>query len=120
METAILIISHGSKSAKTKEEVSVLTDKLKSKFNTYYLDFAFLEIETPSIPDGLDKCIAQGAKKIIIALNFLNSGKHVDKDIPEIVAQVEKRTPHVEFLITCPIGQHEGIVHLFADLIESI
>ena len=119
METAILIISHGSKSAKTKEEVSALTEKLRNKFNDYYLDFAFLEIETPNIPDGLNKCVSQGVKKVIIVLNFLNSGKHVDKDIPEIIAQVEKKVPHVEFLITRPIGQHEGIVHLFTDLIES-
>ena len=113
---AILIISHGSHSPKTKQEVQVLVAALRGKNIANFIEFVFLEIEKPSIPEGIESLVAQGAKEIKVLLNFLNSGKHVDVDIPQIVRDSQKKYPHVRLSISRPVGQHSKIVDLFSDL----
>ena len=116
---AVLLVSHGSRSSKTKEEVIDLVKVLKFKTSIDIFEFAFLEIEHPNIPEGLDLCVRKGGKQIIILLNFLNSGRHVNEDIPAIVQEAKEKHPGVEFLISQPIGQHEKIADLFSDVIKN-
>ena len=114
---AVLIVSHGSHSPKTKQEVVMLLQTLKKKAKADIYEYAFLEIEKPSIPEGIEKCVIAGGTEIIVLLNFLNSGKHVDTDIPEIVRQAQLRYPKIKFRMTSPVGQHPRIVDLFAEMI---
>ena len=79
--------------------------------------FAFLEIESPDIPTGLDMCVAEGATDVTVLLNFLNSGRHVNDDIPAIVNQAKFKYPNVKFTISSPVGQHPSIADLFIELI---
>jgi len=117
---AILLVSHGSRSPKTKEEISVLVNVLRQRMPQSIVEFAFLEIESPNIPEGVDICASQGATQIIVALNFLNAGRHVDEDIPVIVHAAQKKYPQIKFVITKSIGQHLQIPNLFIDLIKNI
>ena len=79
---------------------------------------AYLELETPSIPQGVDNFVKQGATEIIIALNFLNSGKHVDQDIPAIINACRRQYPHVSIRIAPPLSKHPAISQIFLDLIK--
>lgn len=115
---AILLISHGSRSSQTKIEVLELVKQLKELNAADIIEFAFLELENPSIPDGIKICIDKGATQITVLLNFLNSGRHVDVDIPLIVQQARLKFPGISILISKPIGQHPGIVNLFLDLLN--
>ena len=117
---AVLLISHGSRSAKTKEEVGVLVKDLQKRTGITIFEYAFLEIESPGIPEGIDICVAKGATQVIVLLNFLNSGRHVNNDIPEIVRQAGQKHPHVCFSTTGPVGQHPRVAELFVDLINHV
>jgi sirohydrochlorin ferrochelatase len=116
---AVLLVSHGSQSKKTKDEVSALANQLKQKSGLAIFEYAFLEIESPSIPEGIDGCVKKGASEIVLLLNFLNAGKHVDQDIPRIVKEASQKFPKIKFRITIPVGQHSKINELFLDLIKS-
>ena len=115
---AVLLISHGSHFSKTKREIDSLVRALKKKSGIGIFEYAFLEIEFPSIPEGIQSCVKKGASDIIILLNFLNAGRHVDEDIPRIVREAKVKFPHVSIRITAPVGQHPKIVDLFLDLIK--
>ena len=116
---SVLLISHGSHSPKTKHEVEALIKRLKPLCDFEIFEYAFLEIEKPSIPEGIDLCVRKGARDITILVNFLNSGKHVDEDIPRIIREAKTKYPSVNFRITIPIGQHSKITELFLDLLKS-
>ena len=116
---AILIVSHGSRSPKTKEEILLLVSALGQRFKGVMIHYAFLEIESPSIQEGISQCVSKGARVIIIALNFLNAGRHVDVDIPEIIQEAKKEFSHVDIKISKPIGQHQQIPDLFVELINN-
>jgi len=116
---AILLVSHGSRSPKTKEEISVLAGLIRQRLPGVIVEYAFLEIEAPNIPQGIDQCVSQGATEIVVTLNFLNAGRHVDEDIPAIVLAAQKKYPQFKFTISKPIGQHPQIPNLFIDLINN-
>jgi len=116
---AVLLISHGSTSKETKCEVSLLAAQLREKCDMDIVEYAFLEIESPSIEEGIDICVKRGAKRIVILLNFLNSGKHVDRDIPAIVHRAQAKHKAIKMHITPPVGQHAKISDLFLDMISQ-
>ena len=116
---AILVVSHGSRSPKTKKEVVALIDNIKTKTQVDIIEYAFLEIEEPSIPEGIQSCIEKGAGEVLLLMNFLNSGRHMDEDIPAIVEEEQKKYPDVKIHMSGPVGQHERIADLFVELIDS-
>lgn len=117
---AILLVSHGSRSPKTKVEILVLADQISQRLPDIIVEYAFLEIESPSIPEGIDRCISLGATEIKVILNFLNTGRHVNEDIPAIIHEAQHKYPHIKISMTKPIGQHPQIPNIFIDLINSI
>lgn len=115
---AVLLISHGSRITKTKQEVMQLVEKIKILRKISFVEYAFLEIESPSIPEGIVECVKKGATEIIVLLNFLNAGRHVDSDIPRILNEARQQFPNVKILLTEPIGQHSGIPQLFSQILD--
>jgi len=117
--TAALIVSHGSHSDETRREVEELLAKIKDEHLVDILQYAFLDVDSPTIPQGVENCVRAGARHVIVVLNFLNSGKHVDEDIPQLVAAARAQHPNVRISLTKPVGQHEKIPALFCDLIRG-
>ena len=115
---AILVVSHGSHSPQTKKEVEKLVASLRERPLADKIEYAFLEIEKPLIPEGIDSLVGWGAREIKILLNFLNSGRHVDVDIPQIINDARKKYPQIQFSISRPVGQHPKIVDLFCEIAE--
>lgn len=120
MKKAIVLISHGSRSAQTKVEVESMVNQLKVKLTGAIFTFGFLELEHPSIPEAIDEAVMQGANEIIILLNFLNSGRHVDSDIPQIIDEARGKYPHIKFKISKPISQHPHLIDIFVDLSSAV
>jgi sirohydrochlorin ferrochelatase len=115
---AALLVSHGSRSPQTKKEAADLVERLRARGAADIVEFAFLEIESPSIPEGIDMCAAKGAGEIVVLLNFLNSGRHVDLDIPDIAQKARLKYPAITISVTKPVGQHPKIEDLLLDLLR--
>ncbi len=114
---ALLLIAHGSRRKQSNDEVVVLADRLKQNCSEQYsiIHAGFLELAEPLIPDGIKKCVDDGATSIIVLPYFLNSGRHVVEDIPDIVEQTRPHYPGVDI----KIAQHLGASGLMMDLLIS-
>lgn len=115
---ALLLISHGSKSAKATDEVVCLARTLKAKMSSNYgiVEHAFLDVEKPSIPEGIEACVRRGAAEIIVLPHFLVSGNHVLKDIPAHIESAKAKYPAVRFFVAPFLGSHEAIADLLIHL----
>ena len=114
---ALLLIAHGSRRKQSNDEVVVLADKLKNNCSEQYsiIHAGFLELAETLIPDGIKKCVDDGATEIIVLPYFLNSGRHVVEDIPNIVEETIPHYPGVDI----KIAQHLGASDLMMDLLIS-
>ena len=114
---ALLLIAHGSRRQQSNDEVVVLAEKLKNNCSEQYaiVHSGFLELAEILIPDGIKKCVEDGAKEIIVLPYFLNSGRHVVEDIPNIVDATRPEFPGVDI----KVAQHLGASDLMMDLLIS-
>ncbi len=111
---ALLLVAHGSRRQQSNDEVVLLADKLRKKCFTQYriVHAAFLELAEVLIPDGIKKCIDDGASSIIVLPYFLNSGRHVVDDIPNIVNNTMKYYPDIDFKIAPHLGASDLMMEL--------
>jgi sirohydrochlorin ferrochelatase len=113
---ALLLVAHGSRRKQSNDEVVLLADRLKQRTDQFDIIHAgFLELADPLIPDGIKKCVDEGASSVVVLPYFLNSGRHVIEDIPEIVQQAAPSHPGVDIRI----APHLGASDLMMDLLLS-
>lgn len=111
---ALLLIAHGSRRKQSNDEVVVLAEKLKKNCAEQYeiIHAGFLELAQPMIPDGIKKCVADGATSIVVLPYFLNSGRHVVEDIPNIVSESKLHYPNIDIKIAPHLGASDLIMTL--------
>jgi len=115
---ALLLVAHGSRRDASNDEVRQLADKLRNATGDAYgrVECAFLELAEPSIPDGIDCCIADGASEVVVLPYFLSAARHVVKDIPEIVGAAQNRHPSIPLRIAPYLGQASSLVDSLLEL----
>ena len=119
---AVLLVSHGSKSGEARREIDALAGRLApvaAGRGLAIFESAFLEVEAPTLPQGLEACARKGATRITVLLNFLNSGRHVTEHIPALVREFEAAHPGLACRLTPCLGLHPKIDELCLDLIQK-
>lgn len=122
---ALLLVAHGSRRKQSNDEVIVLAENLRNNCAEQYaiVNAAFLELADVLIPDGIKQCVNEGATSIIVLPYFLNSGRHVIEDIPNIVNDTKELYPHVDIRIAPHVGASPLMMELLissADKSEQI
>ena len=116
----IILIAHGSRRSEANEEVHQLSRELAQLNPSDRILVAFLDaVAKPNIPETIDKAVAAGAQQITLLPYFLNTGNHVQKDIPAIVEAKRKEYPGVSIRTTQHFGAHPGVVKLLRDILET-
>lgn len=102
---SLLIVAHGSRRQSSNDEVRELSRRLAGDRHPFdFVECAFLELADPSIPQGLELCIARGAREVVVMPYFLAAGRHVIEDIPAEVAPIEQKYRDVIIRITPHLG----------------
>ena len=66
---------------------------------------AHMEIARPSIAEAIATCAEAGCERVVVAPYFLSQGRHIQQDIPALVAEARAEHPQLECVIADPIGQ---------------
>lgn len=118
---SLVIVAHGSRRQASNDEVRELSLRIESIIGQRFqqVKAAFLELAEPSIPDGIQQCIDNGAKEVIVFPYFLSAGRHVVEDIPGEVDITRKSNPDIKIDIVPYLGSMEKIAELMADRVFS-
>ncbi len=116
---ALIVIAHGSKKEKSNQEFLNLINDL-SKYNKSYKFIlpAFLEFTGPSIEDCVKKLLLKNCSTIVFYPFFLNSGKHVIVDIPNIINELTIKYPNVNCKILSHFGKSDKIKEIILNDIK--
>jgi len=114
--THLLVVAHGSRRNEPNIEICELVVRLRNSSSLFTgIDYAFLEIASPSIQEALRQQIAQGAADIVVLPYFLSAGQHVMTDIPEQVRQISVDLPNIKIKIAPHLGASKKIDELLVD-----
>ena len=113
MITAILLMAHGSRISEANDAVREIALRVKKMTEFEIVEVSFREMHLPSIQQGVDNCVAQGAQRILLVPYFLYLGAHVLEDLPEELEQARMRHPGVEMVF----GKHLGVHNKLAEIV---
>jgi sirohydrochlorin ferrochelatase len=106
MNTALLLIAHGSRNAAANDDLEHVARALRRRGGFDPVVAAYLELAEPSIPQGGRQCVAAGARRVVLVPYFLSAGVHVREDLQRFRDELAAAHPSVEFVLAEPLGRH--------------
>jgi sirohydrochlorin cobaltochelatase len=104
----VLIIGHGSKDPNARMSIQYVTDKLLPTYRN--VSYCFLEIEEPTIEQGIQRCQADKPEVLVIVFYFLHEGAHVKRDIYGDLNPALEKFKIKRHIITDHIGTDEKMI----------
>ncbi|WP_096201124.1 sirohydrochlorin chelatase [Bacillus sp. FJAT-45350] len=109
---AVLFIGHGSKKQEGNEQILQFIESMKGDLDVPIVESSFLEFATPTIGQGIARCVERGATKVaLIPMMFFSAG-HSKIHIPEAIDHAKETYPDVEFSYGRPIGVHDKLFEI--------
>jgi len=117
---ALLLVDHGSRREEANSLLPQIARLLREMSNFRIIHFAHMELAEPTIQQGFDACVSDGADEVIVHPYFLGPGRHSTSDIPRMVAEAAARHHSVSVQITEPLGVHPKIGELILERIREL
>jgi sirohydrochlorin ferrochelatase len=114
MTTALLLIAHGSRRAEANADLHHAVAALRQRGRPV-VEGSFLELGEPDVAEGGRRCVARGARRVVLVPYFLSAGVHVRRDLAAARRRLADRFPAVEFVLAEPLGRHP----LLLDVVED-
>ena len=116
----ILALGHGSRHPHNKEVVSGVAELIAKKYNNVIVKIGFMNMNTPTMKEGLDGFKGTGVSKIVAVPIFLAHGVHTMEDIPQIlgISRDSRKTmikldgKDVALIYSEPLGVDELVAEL--------
>jgi sirohydrochlorin ferrochelatase len=108
---AILLVDHGSRREEANAQLEALAERVRAR-QSDFVAVAHLELAEPTIAQGIDACVAAGARTIVVFPWFLAPGNHTRRDIPHLVHEAAARHPDLQVHIQDPLGLDDRLVDL--------
>jgi sirohydrochlorin ferrochelatase len=114
-ETALLLIAHGSREEEANADLYHAVEAMRRHGRYAVVEAAFLELARPTIPEGVARCVEEGARCVILLPYFLSAGVHVRRDLAGLRQTFAETHPGVEFRLAEPMGRHPLLLEVVAD-----
>ena len=119
MKTAILMMAHGSRIAEANDAAYQVAQMVREQTGFEIVEVSFRELHEPNIQSGIDACVAKGAERILLMPYFLFMGAHVQHDLPEEIAEAQKRHPELIMEMGGHLGAHRKLAEIEAERIDE-
>ena len=109
MSKALLIVDHGSRYGEANQMLEGVAEILRRQRPGLIVHVAHMELAGPTIEQGFEACVRDGATVVVVHPYMLSPGRHAARDIPSMVENAASGFPDVEFCVTGPLGLHDKI-----------
>ncbi|MER2114994.1 MAG: CbiX/SirB N-terminal domain-containing protein [Solibacillus isronensis] len=117
-DTAILLIARGGSDPYANGDFYKITRLLWEKLDVPIVESAFMGVTTPSVEQGVERCIRLGAKKIVMLPYFLFTGVLMER-MAKMVQQFTEQYEDVDFLLANYFGYHPNLKKVLLERMEQ-
>lgn len=118
-ETALLLIGRGSSDPDANSEVYKVARLLWEGRTLATVEVAFIGITFPNVATGLVRCLALGARQIIVIPYFFCTGVLVGQ-IARIIAAFGEQHADIRVALTGHLGSHPALIDLTLQRIREL
>ncbi len=115
----LLIVDHGSRVDEANELLAEVVRLVKDMSQLEIVHYAHMELAEPTIQQGFDTCVKEGAEEIVVHPYFLVPGRHSTEDIPRMAAHAAQKHPKISFRVTPPLGLDRKIGELILKRVQE-
>jgi sirohydrochlorin ferrochelatase len=116
---AIILLGHGSRVPEAGKDMLRVARRLREKYGYSLVEVCFMSRLGPHFPEILEKCVRQGADRVVVIPYFLHSGLHLLLDIPEMMKEEVKKFPGVQLVFGKSLGFDESLVDLVSNCVQA-
>lgn len=110
-QVAILLVARGTTDAEANAEFFKIGRMLWERNHYGFVECAFSSLAWPDVPAGIDRCIRLGARRVVVAPYFMNTGVLV-KRIDQLARLAQVRYGETEIAVADPMGVHPALINL--------
>lgn len=116
---AIILLGHGSRVPEAGEDMEKVAERLKLKYSYQMVEICFMSRLGPHFTEVFERCVNQGATRVVVIPYFLHAGLHIVLDIPEMLQKEGRKFPDVQLILGKGLGYDEALVDLVHKKIEA-
>ncbi len=111
----VLLVGHGSREPSGNEEFLRFCESARPHLGPEPIETCFIELAEPLVTESLDRCVARGARRIVVLPVILLAAGHVKVELPHELDEAKERHPGVKFCY----GRHIGLDPLVLDILRE-
>ncbi|HEY4316848.1 MAG TPA: CbiX/SirB N-terminal domain-containing protein [Herbaspirillum sp.] len=111
---ALILFAHGARDAGWAAPFLRLQGLLQAQQPELAVKLAFLELMTPDLGQCVAQLLADGVDDMTVVPVFLGQGGHVQRDLPELLAQLRKAHPGLRLSAAAPVGEDAEVLDAMA------
>jgi sirohydrochlorin cobaltochelatase len=112
MSTAVILFAHGARELEWARPLEAVRESLRA--DGMRVELAFLEIMSPTLEAAAARLASEGFATVVVVPLFLAQGKHLKRELPEMVERIRKHHPKTEFRVSPALGEAPEIVAAIA------
>ena len=103
-KTGILLLSHGSRLDQGKKVIEAYTQMYKEEFPEAIVEYGFMEMREPNIPQSINKLTnGNDLEKIIVVPVFVAHGLHTKRELKMILMNLKYPADIMSIIMTTDI-----------------
>ncbi|MGC8667800.1 MAG: sirohydrochlorin chelatase [Chthonomonadales bacterium] len=106
---ALVLFSHGSLLCGAGCALEAHAARLYATGHYVAVEPGYLNYSEPTFEQAVDRCVARGARRILVLPYFLVPGRFVTQDLPAALDRIKAAYTGVEFTVAAPIG-FDGLI----------
>jgi len=110
--SAVILFAHGATEPEWARPFEQLRDRLRAE--GLRVELAYLEIMKPDLHEAAKTLVTDGAKAVTVVPLFLAQGKHLKRELPKMIAALEREHSGVKFRVTPALGDDPEILAAIA------
>jgi sirohydrochlorin cobaltochelatase len=111
---ATILFGHGSRSAEYIRPFESIRAAMLAQRPDAVVELGFLELTQPPLEAVIADLVKRGATHIVVVPIFFAPGKHVLKDLPQLIGNAMDRHPGIEFEVASCVGEVPGVIESMA------
>lgn len=118
VKTAVIILFHGSREGRAAEAADRIVAAVTARGGYDVVEPAYLQYAQPDLPAAVERCVRQGAGRIVVVPFFMQTGIHVTADVPRVLRELCERHPGVTMAVSDAVGTHPLMTEIVVDLVR--
>lgn len=118
--SAVVLLAHGARDPEWAQPLAGIKARVEHALPDVTVVLAFLEFLSPSLDQAVDALVADGAGVIDIVPVFIARAGHVKRDVPILVAQLQRAHPAVAIRLAEAVGEAHPVMDAIARWVVAL